>query len=59
MISLACLTGLVLSQHGMALPTVLIYAGGYWDGMGLKHQCQPVIGIGVYMQATPPYSRNN
>jgi hypothetical protein len=50
---------LVLSQHGMALQTALIYAGGYWDGMGLKHQYQRVIGIGVYMQATPPYSRNN
>jgi hypothetical protein len=43
----------------MALQTALIYAGGYWDGMGLKHQYQPAVGIGVYMQVIPPYSRNN
>jgi hypothetical protein len=43
----------------MALPIALIYAAGYWDGMALKHQYQPVIGIGVYMQVIPAYSRNN
>jgi len=43
----------------MALRTVLIYAGGYWDGMGFKHQYQHVIGIGVYMQVIPAYSRSN
>jgi hypothetical protein len=49
---LACHIGLALSQHVMALPTALIYAGGCWDGMALKRQCQPAVGIGVYMQET-------
>jgi ABC-type transport system involved in cytochrome c biogenesis ATPase subunit len=48
-----------LNQQGMVLPTALIYAGGCWDGMALKHQCQPVTGIGVYMQVIPLYSRSN
>jgi hypothetical protein len=47
---LACHIGLALSQHGMALQIALIYVGGYWDGMALKRQCQPAVGIGVYMQ---------
>jgi hypothetical protein len=49
----------VLSQQGMALQTALIYAGGYWDGMGLKHQYQPAVGIGVYMQVIPLFLENN
>jgi len=56
---LACLTGLVLSQHGMALPTALIYVGGCWDGMALKRQSLPAIGIGVYMQVIPASLRSN
>jgi hypothetical protein len=43
----------------MALQIASIYAGGYWRGMALKHQYQPVIGIGVYMQAIPLSSGNN
>jgi hypothetical protein len=49
----------VLNQHAMVLQTALIYAGGYWDGMGLKRQYQPAVGIGVYMQETPASSRSN
>jgi hypothetical protein len=49
----------VLNQRGMALQIALIYAVGYWRGMGFKHQYQPASGIGVYMQATPPYLGSN
>jgi len=56
---LGCHIGLGLNQHVMALPIALIYAGGCWDGMASKRQCQPAIGIGVYMQATPASSRSN
>jgi hypothetical protein len=43
----------------MVLRIALIYAAPYWRGMAFKHQYQPAIGIGVYMQATPPFLRNN
>lgn len=43
----------------MALPTALIYAGGCWDGMALKRQYQPAVGIGVYMQVIPAFLRSN
>jgi len=56
---LGCRIGLVLSQHVMALQIALIYVGGYWDGMALKRQCQPAVGIGVYMQVIPVSSRSN
>jgi hypothetical protein len=56
---LACHIGLALSQHVMALQIALIYAGGCWDGMALKRQYQPAVGIGVYMQETPASSRSN
>jgi len=49
----------VLNQHGMALQIALIYADGYWDGMALKRQCQPAVGIGVYMQVIPLFLKNN
>jgi hypothetical protein len=49
----------VLNQRGMALRIALIYAGGCWDGMALKHQYQPAIGIGVYMQVIPASLRSN
>jgi len=56
---LACHTGLALNPHGMALQIALIYAGGYWRGMALKHQYQLAIGIGVYTQVIPVSLRSN
>jgi hypothetical protein len=43
----------------MVLQIALIYVGGYWDGMALKRQYQPAVGIGVYMQVIPLSSKNN